>query len=289
MEINDLNFFFSTYLFELETNINESNSLNDVKFQSEESNTDENLKIYFKDYFKSNPSVKAQAFKSITIIVDEKHHQCDLKKLSKYRISNAFLPSELSDDQKLEIAKSKDGVYTNPDLYIEVTDGETLYYDSIELKSTKGDKIPGSSVQQVLPFEWVIFVKRAKKSPKVSTGQYIYSITEKLPFPDRSPRPQVGFQTLSNWNSKNRTISGENLEIKIASKINKAKIDLLKDWQDYLAAEWLEIVQATTVKPSEKWFNNAIRKFTLKFLEHSESLTKKEISSLKEQLRKLIK
>jgi hypothetical protein len=288
MEINELNFFFSTYLFELETNINESHSLNDVKFHSEEANTDENLKLYFKEYFKSNPNLKAKAFKTVTIIVDDVHHKCDLNTLSQFQINNAYLPHELTVEQKKNIAKSKDGVYTNPDLYIEVTDGTNLYYDSIELKSTKGDKIPGSSVQQVLPFEWVIFVKRDKKSPKVSTGQYIYSITEKLPFPDRSPRPQVGFLTLSKWNSDNRTISGENLEIKIASKVNEAKLELLKDWQDYLASEWLNIVTVTSVKTTEKWFNNAIRKFALKFLEYNESLTKEELSALKENLRKLI-
>ncbi len=47
--------------------------------------------------------------------------------------------------------------------------------------------------------------------------------------------------------------------------------------------------QSEESKNSEKWFNNAIRKFGLKFLEYSEELTKIEKESLKKTLTKLIK
>lgn len=61
------------------------------------------------------------------------------------------------------------------------------------------------------------------------------------------------------------------------------------DWQDYLASEWLEIVKSEPAKQNEKWFNNAIRKFALKFLEHTENLSKIEREKLKRKLNSLIK
>jgi hypothetical protein len=159
----------------------------------------------------------------------------------------------------------------------------------VELKSTKDNNIPGSSVQQVSPFEWVIFVKRDKDSVFVTTGFYINSITEKLPFPDRSPRPQIGFKTLVEWNEKYRKESNKILSVENVTEINRDKIKLLTDWQDYLATEWLEIIKSETTKNNEKWFNNALRKFAVKFLDYTENLTGAEKQKLKDTLNGLIK
>jgi hypothetical protein len=200
-----------------------------------------------------------------------------------------LLPEHLSEVQKKTIAESKKSVYTNPDLYLEITDGKNVFFESVELKSTKDNNIPGSSVQQVAPFEWVIFIKREKESVLVTTGFYINSITEKLPFPDRSPRPQIGFKTLVDWNNKYRKESDKILTIETITEINKDKIKLLTDWQDYLATEWLDIVKAKTVKDNEKWFNNALRKFAIKFLDYSDSLSDEEKLKLKNNLNELIK
>ena len=63
----------------------------------------------------------------------------------------------------------------------------------------------------------------------------------------------------------------------------------MTDWQDYLAAEWLEIIQSDSSKKNEKWFNNALRKFSLKFLEYTENLNEEEKNNLKTKLRNLIK
>lgn len=174
-------------------------------------------------------------------------------------------------------------------MYLEITDGTNIYFESVELKSTKDNNIPGSSVQQVSPFEWVIFVKRDSEKVLVTTGFYINSITEKLPFPDRSPRPQIGFKTLLDWNKKYRKVENDLLTIESSVEINNDKIKLLTDWQDYLASEWLEIIKSEESRNNEKWFNNAIRKFALKFLEYSEKLTKSEKEKLKNNLTKLIK
>mgnify|MGYP003330257066 CR=1 FL=1 len=48
-------------------------------------------------------------------------------------------------------------------------------YEKIELKSTKDNAIPGSSVQQINPDEWVIFVKHTRFS--IITGGGIISKT----------------------------------------------------------------------------------------------------------------
>lgn len=172
-------------------------------------------------------------------------------------------------------------------MYLKITDGSNFFFESVELKSTKNNKIPGSSIQQVSPFEWVIFIKRAKEI-QVTTGFYINSITEKLPFPDRSPRPQIGFKTLVDWNKKHRKVHNTILEINNVTEITNAKIELLDDWQDFLASEWLEIILKNERKKTEKWFNNAIRKFTVKLLEHYDKIDSKERVKMLNNLKELI-
>lgn len=285
-----LQYFLSVYFYTIEKQLNNKlNGLKDVKFQSEEANTDEYLKKYFKQFILANNSIKNTSIKSLKIKVDKEELEINTSDLLSFEITNVFLPEELSKHQKKEIAKRKNAVYTQPDLFLEISNGDDIYYETLELKSTLKDKIPGSSVQQVTPFEWVIFVKRNTKSVDVSTGFYINSITNKLPFPDRSPRPQIGFKTLVNWNNENRTIENNTLTIISNSEVNNDKIKLLTDWQNYLASEWLEIVKANESKANEKWFNNAIRKFAVKFLEYSETLNEKEKIALKIKLNLLIK
>jgi hypothetical protein len=139
-----------------------------------------------------------------------------------------------------------------------------------------------------MPYEWVIFIKRDNQKTVVTTGFYINCITEKLPFPDRSPRPQIGFKTLMDWNKKYRTIENEIMTIATITEMNEDKIRLLSDWQDFLAADWLAIVLAQESKNNEKWLNNTIRKFALKFLEHNEKLTEIEKETLKSNLKNSI-
>lgn len=287
---NLLNSFLIVYFYKIENELNNTkNGLETIKFQSEEANTDEFLKKYFQDFLSKHNDVKDVKLKKLAVKIDSEEHIIEIEKLKSYKISNVLLPEHLSSQQKKEITASKKSVYTSPDLYLEITDGTNVYFESVELKSTKDNNIPGSSVQQVSPFEWVIFVKRDNENVLVTTGFYINSITEKLPFPDRSPRPQIGFKTLLDWNKKYRKVENEVLTIENITEINNDKIKLLTDWQDYLASEWLEIIKSEESKNNEKWFNNAIRKFALKFLEYSETLTKGEKEKLKSSLIKLIK
>lgn len=286
----DLRNFLIVYFYTIENQLNnDGNGLKNVKFQSEEANTDEYLKVFFKKYILSNKDIKSTSIEFLNVKTDKEELKINISDLQNFVISNVYLPEELTEAQKKDIAEKKVSVYTKPDLFLEISDGSNTYFESLELKSTLNDKIPGSSVQQVLPFEWVIFVKRNKNDVEVSTGFYINSITSKLPFPDRSPRPQIGFKTLVEWNNDNRTFESDTLTIKNNSEINDEKIKLLTDWQDYLASEWLSIVKADESKSNEKWFNNALRKFAIKFLEYSEELNDNEKKKLVNKLNSLIK
>lgn len=285
-----LDFFLIIYFYQLETDLNKNNKgLEKIEFQSDEANTDKYVKRFFQNYILDNNNISSTNFENITVIIDKKDYVVKTGKLQGFKITSALLPEQLSPSQKKVITNSKKSVYTNPDLYLEISNGKNTFFESLELKSTKNNTIPGSSVQQVAPFEWVIFVKRNRSSVEVSTGYYINSITEKLPFPDRSPRPIVGFKTLYDWNRKYRIVESDELIIRDTSEINQKKIKLLADWQDFLAAEWLEIIKADDTKKNEKWFNNAIRKFALKFLNYSDQLSHQDKEVLKRKLNKLIK
>ncbi len=287
---NLLNSFLIVYFYKIENELNTTkNGLETIKFQSEEANTDEFLKRYFQDFLLKHNDLSGVKLTKLSVKIDKEEHTINIEDLKRYKISNIFLPEHLNTEQKKEISTLKKSVYTSPDLYLEITDGINIYFESVELKSTKDNNIPGSSVQQVSPFEWVIFIKRDNEKVLVTTGFYINTITEKLPFPDRSPRPQIGFKTLSDWNKKYRKVENAVLTVENISEINNDKIKLLTDWQDFLATEWLEIIKCKESRNNEKWFNNAIRKFALKFLEYTETLTKSEKEKLKIALTKLIK
>lgn len=287
---NLLNSFLMVYFYKIENELNTTeNGLDTIKFQSEEANTDEYLKKYFQDFLLKNNDISEVQLKKLTVKVDIEEYTIDIETLKSFKIIKVLLPEQLSLEQKSHITESKKSVYTSPDLYLEITDGKNIYFESVELKSTKLNNIPGSSIQQVSPFEWVIFVKRNKEKVLVTTGFYINSITEKLPFPDRSPRPQIGFKTLSDWNKKYRKVNNDILFVENITEINNEKIKLLTDWQDFLATEWLEIVTAEESQNNEKWFNNTIRKFALKYLEYTNTLTEIEREKLISCLKKLIK
>lgn len=287
---NLLNSFLIVYFYKIENELNTTkNGLETIKFQSEEANTDEHLKKYFQDFLLKHNDLSDVKIKKLSVKIDSEEHTIHIENLQSYKIINVLLPEQLSVEQKKSITESKKSVYTSPDLYLKITDGTNIYFESVELKSTKDNNIPGSSVQQVSPFEWVIFVKRDNEKVLVTTGFYINSITEKLPFPDRSPRPQIGFKTLLEWNKKYRKVENEVLTIENITEINNDKIKLLTDWQDFLATEWLEIIKSEEIRNSEKWFNNAIRKFALKFLDYTDKLTESDKQNLKSNLTKLIK
>ncbi len=284
-----LDYFLQVYFYEIEQALNNhKEELSKVKFQSEESNTDEYIKRFMKQFILEHSTIEKSALESILIKNAQQEISVKLADFNEFKITQVFLPEELSIKQRKEISKNKKSVYTNPDLLLQIEGYDQLYNESLELKSTNNNKIPGASVQQVLPLEWVVFIRRTKDKVSVTTGQYINSITNKLPFPDRSPRPQIAFKTLKQWNKENRILVNKQMQLNVDSALVETKLNLLKDWQDFLADEWLTIIQQKKKGRTEKWFNNALRKFAVKLLNYSTTLNEKERKQLINDLNNLI-
>ena len=142
-------------------------------------------------------------------------------------------------------------------------------------------------MQQVSPYEWVIFVQHKENTTKVVTGMYINSITERLPFPDRSPRPEIGFNILSRWNSNNRIVKDNTLQCSYTND-TASKEQLLNNWHKHLSCEWLNIIKKETRTENEKWFNHTIRLYSLELLEYYDSISVNQKVELKKSLQKLI-
>ncbi len=116
-----------------------------------------------------------------------------------------------------------------------------------------------------------------KTSRQICTNEY-YNIWRA--FPDRSPRPIIGFKTLSNWNKKNRRINHKHLIVDDEKDKDALKLKLLNDWQDFLAEEWMSIILSGNKTKSEKWFNKALRKFAIKLLTYSKNQNEDDLEKL---------
>ncbi len=285
-----VNDFLFVYFYQLERELNtDCKGLNSLKFQSEEANTDEEVKAFFKAYISSHNKITISDISRLVIVQDQDRKEISIDNLSGFCISNVLLPNELTHEMKTEISAAKKSIYTNPDLYLQVANSANqIEYISIELKSTKSNNIPGSSIQQVNPSEWVIFVKHTDNgSVEVSCGFYINTITDKLPFPDRSPRPIVGFNTLKKWNEANRKANNNILQYTIDKKAEANKTKILKNWEQVLCDEWLNTIESDS-NDREKWFNNTIRMYTLQLLnrlENDSKLTKELIEKLSRNIK----
>ena len=276
------------YMLELEVFLNsQKKNLLTVSFQSDEANTDRPLKEYLKSAIEnelnmlpSNPIVSK-------LFIDDQTHS--IEEYRDYKISRVILPDEIDEILKQKIKESKSASYTNPDICLEIKGNSSTFYQTVELKSTKNDSITGSSIQQIIPDEWVIFVRHTLKDIEVVTGQYINSINSKMQFPDRSPRPQVSFKELLSWNSMHRTIENSKLIYTLDDSLTN-KLALLDDWQGVLSKRWIDILlNSEKVKKSEPWFNNNIRKFILNFLEIYDAYSEKEKALIKSKIQSMIK
>lgn len=270
---DNLLFFMNAFMYELEELLNNQlDYFDDVRFQFDEANTDQQIKIKIKEFILNN-------FKNIRSVTEIRSDGKDTYiSRDDFSISNIKVPSELTDFDKEYIRDSRSSVYTNPDLLFFITDGNKEYRISVEVKSTKKDKIPGSSIQQIDINDWVIFLKHDDKHIlEFVTGKYINSISGTIQFPDRSPRPQVSYEILKNWNQEYRTFENGILSFKEdKDKVNK--LQLIDDWQMLLSKRWLKVLNEKKKTSSEPWFNNNIRKFSVLLLEYYTSLTEKEKS-----------
>lgn len=285
MEFNNYSVFLSFYFCYLEkVLLLKKDQISSIKFQSEEANSDEWIKKFLKEIISNHPSVPCDNsfnFTSLNISIDNETSLYSYNDIKGYHIEEVKLPEELTDEEKKGITSTKSSVYTNPDLFIKISDEKNNFaFFPVEIKTTKDNNIPGSSVQQVSPYEWTIFIKHNDNEVDVSCGWYINAITDKLPFPDRSPRPQVGFNTMKKWNTKNRKENNGTLIYNLTQKEITQKTTILQNWEDILTKEWRETI-GSTKKSNDKWFNNTIRKFSLNLLE--------EIKKTPDKLNDLIK
>ena len=276
------------YMLELEIFLNsQKKNLLTVSFQSDEANTDRPLKEYLKSAIEnelnmlpSNPIVSK-------LFIDDQTHS--IEEYRDYKISRVILPDEIDEILKQKIKESKSASYTNPDICLEIKGNTSTFYQTVELKSTKNDSITGSSIQQIIPDEWVIFVRHTSKDIEVVTGQYINSINSKMQFPDRSPRPQVSFKELLSWNSLHRTIENSKLIYTPDDSLTN-KLALLDDWQGVLSKRWIDILLSSEkVKKSEPWFNHNIRKFILDFLKIYDAYSEEKKALIKSKIQSMLK
>ena len=270
MNLDNLKLFMNLYMYELELWLNEhSDDVLDISFQSDEANTDRPLKKFLQQIIKNecNCISKLKCVKYIDLYdYDGQQYRYKItSNITNAMVKRVYLPDEIPDVLKRQLKLRKNAVFTNPDLCIAIDiDGKTEY-ETIELKSTKKDAIPGSSIQQVSPDEWVIFVKHEGNFAEITVGQYFHAINAKMQFPDRSPRPQVSFSELQNWNYSCRQYVGSVISYHLPND-ELVKYELLTDWKNVLAKRWAEIVLDDNPKRNEPWFNNNLRKFILEFL-----------------------
>lgn len=285
---NRINEFMYIYMYNLEQFLlSRKNTLDTISFQSDEANTDRPLTEYLKNLIEKEFN-KIPLDSNVKYLNIENKLDSSLSDLDKINISKVLLPEEITSDIKNTIREYKSAVYTNPDMCFVINDGNSVFYETIELKSTKQDSIPGSSIQQILPNEWVIFIKHTPTSIDVVTGKYINSINSKMQFPDRSPRPQVSFKELKNWNKTHRTLTKNTLSYLIDEESNE-KFELISDWQKVLSDRWIEMLfESNKVKRNEPWFNNNMRKFIISFLNKYESLSSDEQIAFKTKIYNLI-
>ena len=281
--------FMQIYMYELEKFLEtKKEEIRQVSFQSDEANTDRPLKEFLKRTIESSfPSIPPGT--RIASIDFEGSVEADIDTLKTIRINRVLLPEDITDKIRRIIRASKDAVYTNPDMCLEIIYNDTFQYETIELKSTIQDSIPGSSIQQIVPDEWVIFIKHANNKIDIATGQYIHAINSKMQFPDRSPRPQVSFKELTNWNLTHRILTYDALFYQKDNE-EQIKYDLISDWQNVLSERWINMLFNTTaICGNDPWFNNNMRKFILAFLKRYEPLSDEEKKKFKAKIQSLIR
>ncbi|MCE7793447.1 hypothetical protein K8O68_13555 [Salipaludibacillus sp. CUR1] len=289
--------FMYPFMNELEKGlVLRKDDLKNITFHHDEANTDRELKEYLQElienHFATLPYQDQKEFYFNSEISGG--YVINYSLFSDIFINKVYLPNEMTEEIKVQLRK-QNSVYTDPDIVLEITDTNhsELIYVPVELKSTKKNAIPGSSIQQITPTEWVIFVKHSDKGEiEITTGQYIYAVNSTMQFPDRSPRPSVAFNELVNWNKtfrrEHKGKTKDQLAITIKADIIEKKSELLEDWQGVLVERWLKVIEKRTVKKNEAWFNNTIRNYTLEFLNNYESLSPNEKVQLKETINEAI-
>jgi hypothetical protein len=270
--------FMTAFMYELEQKLNDNIKIFDnVKFQEDEANTDKEAKKIIKDFIINNMR-KISTVKEL-IECDNNTKVTD----SQFEVIDVLIPEELDEKDKEYVKNSKNAVYTNPDLLLIIRSNDETYREEIEVKSTKNSDIPGSSVQQIVPSVWVIFVKHSLNTIEVVTGRYINTVSGRMQFPDRSPRPQVSFDTLKKWNNEYRKFESGKLIYDEDLEANE-KVRIFNDWQLLLCDRWLNMLKSDKKVKGEPWFNNNMRKFAIILINEYNKMTDLEKKSFLEKI-----
>ena len=156
-------YFMHFYMYELEVFLNSKRAeLLNISFQSDEANTDRPLKEFLKALIENELNMLPK--NTIASSLNINHKLQSIEPYLAYKIKRVMLPEDISDELKQRIKETKNAVYTNPDICLEIETDGSIFYETIELKSTKSDSIPGSSIQQIVPTEWVIFIKHSSNN-----------------------------------------------------------------------------------------------------------------------------
>ena len=287
-----VNAFMYIYMYELEKFLIKNKAkITNVSFQSDEANTDRQLKEFLKGIIEKNFNrIPNDSIVDVINIENTGFFNSNNDILKKIYIDKVLLPEEITLNIKEILKKDKNSIYTNPDLCFRIISNNQTFYKTIELKSTKNNSIPGSSIQQINPTEWVIFIKHTNSNIEITTGQYINAINSKMEFPDRSPRPQVSFKELQDWNDSNRIFDNATLTYRSDNINQLMKSELIYDWQKVLVDKWISVLfDFSEPRNNDPWFNNTLRKFIIEFTYKYDNLSKKEQDIYKENIKKIIK
>lgn len=272
---NIFNAFLALYLKSLEANQELVNELSSIVYHLDEANSDQEAKRVVKRHMMKYPKLPNDYSMNLKVENAGSKEQFSFNELSCVNIEEVYTPEDITRELRESIKKSKPGsVYTHPDLYLKLEYKGRKSFFEIELKSTKVNSIPGSSVQQINPYGWVIFIKQGK-TVKLTTGLYINSITEKMQFPDRSPRPQVAFNTLRQWNDNNFKFKEDGYTLVFNRDEIAAKQQVITNWKQVLVSRWLGIIFAKdfTISSGSPWFTEAITLFAMQLLDNYEKMT----------------
>lgn len=273
--MNNYEFYITAFMLELEHCLNNNKEqFSKIIYRYDEANTDKQAKQLIKNLILSN----LRTISDINVVtIGNKNCFID-KKL--FAIESVMTPNEYTQTERQYIRDTKTAVYSNPDLILHIDYNGKKIIEPLELKSTEKNDIPGSSIQQITPNEWVIFIKHNYKDTKIIVGKYKNTISGIMRFPDRSPRPQVSFCELEKWNEKHRKVVGRNVILSCDNNDIDKEL-LLRDWQDFLANRWVDVLKLNRKNNGEAWFNNTIRKFAVNLLKYYDTLTDEEKENLK--------
>jgi hypothetical protein len=286
--LNRIDIFLHIYFYELEIKLKANQHIfNGINFNLAEANIDLPLKFCLKNFIVNHfTTIPSENLNHRLIIQEIENQKIEIFNYSEYmtiKIVDILIPNVDHIEDYKAITLQEDKRYRDPDLIFLISDESNLRYEKVELKSTKKDVIPGSSIQQIDPLEWMIFFKHQDLVFDISIGKAVNSLNSKVPFPDRSPRPQVSFSDLAQWNRNHRIF--QNQELRYIQEKNDQKIEKLVNWQNDLANEWLNSLIKRQSNKKETWFNQTIKIFVFKVLVFYENLTEQEKKSFWEQLK----